>query len=360
MSHHIRSLCPVCGSTSRLQPFYGFSFLNAQPQFARFQMGEGKLTAEGEQEPFLICQDCHALTRAFVIDYDDVHDNYKIRHGAQSADEIAAHVESEFKLLSDPGYAKYRFELSIIEASLADKDASQSTLLDIGSREGVLVRALRSKGYNARIVEPTRAFTEVLESRFEVPCTTALFGPDLFPPESFDLITALHVLHRADDPSSFAAAVAKQLRPGGTFITAVSSLYDINWCYMTQQHRVIFTPSTICRLLERHGLKIQSVRPVICDGTARQFVVARKTEAPGIALPPLDKLDQLKVAAMRAEFGLLPPVRGSFAQDAVLLAAASLVAGLLGSWVVPHIARLLRVIDRRIGRPEPTAPELIS
>lgn len=356
MSHQRRTTCPICGGGS-LRQFHTFNYLSAQPQFARFQAGEGPLTAEAEREPVLICANCNALVRALIIDYDQVHNNYRARHADQDAEAIARHLESEYALLSDPGYVKYRREKAILKAALPTESRETLRILDIGSREGVLARALRAEGLDVRVVEPTSAFTSVLQARFGVPCTTALFGPELFPPESFDLISALHVLHRADDPAAFIGAAVRQLRPNGALVLAVNSLYDLSWAYMTQQHRVLYTPSSITQLLERHGLSVRSIEPVIWDGTARQIVVATKASQPSLVCPPPDDPTKMKTAVLRAEFGLLSPIRGSFAGDRFLLTLAQATVRLLGRNVVPGMARLLRMIDRRIGCPEPALPK---
>jgi len=330
-----RKICPICGG-ERLERFHAFRWLNRHAQMRGYQEGEKPLTAEGESEPLAICGDCHGLFRENVIDYEALFANYNTRSAEQPAEEVKAHLEAEHQTYLD-GNEKYVGEVAYICAHTPEG----SRILDIGSREGVIARALGGKGFDVTVIEPTEAFTSALTEHFGVKTKCGFFEKGAFPDESFDLITACNVLHRVDEVDAFISAAHDQLAEGGQVLLCTNNAYQLAHNYLTQQHRIFFTPRSVEIMLNRQGFEVADSLTVNWNGIPRLFTLAKKVSEKDVVLNDLDAPGDLTTGLLRAEFGLFPPFGMAGLHGPLLRLAASLGFG---------VGRLVRHLDRVMAK----------
>lgn len=105
---------------------------------------------------------------------------------------------------------------------------SPSTLLDIGSGNGISAIAFARTGYQVTAVEPDpgeyvgRGAIRKLIGHYQLNQLTVVdaFGESLpFPPESFDIVYVRQAMHHASDLDRFVAEAARVLRTQGLLVT---------------------------------------------------------------------------------------------------------------------------------------------
>jgi len=134
--------------------------------------------------------------------------------------------------------------------------------LDIGCGNGKFLSKLVSLGWDAQGVEFNAGAVDVCHKS-----GLRVYHGDLhsakFPAESFDLVSARHLIEHLPDPDSFMAEVARILKPGGYLqIRTPSSkalgrkLFGKYWFPNdVPRHLVLFSPDNLTHLARRHGLK---------------------------------------------------------------------------------------------------------
>ena len=95
----------------------------------------------------------------------------------------------------------------------------------------------------------------------------------------FDTVLAMHVLEHDDDALGLLRKIASFARPGGHVVIEVPNL-DCVWAkpfgkywdgWYLPYHRQHFTQQTLVRLMERGGLRVQSVHAVTVPTMGRSF-----------------------------------------------------------------------------------------
>ncbi len=167
-------------------------------------------------------------------------------------------------------------------------------LLDIGAGTGAFLYTMQQAGWKVSGIEPdagsrTRAldnYNIALQSPEKLYETTG---------ESVDVITLWHVLEHVHDIHGYMAAIKKTLKPGGTLIIAVpnytcydSRIYGKYWAaYDVPRHLWHFSPFSMKKLLNRHGLKTDLIKPMWYDSfyvsmLSEQYKTGRPAFIPGI------------------------------------------------------------------------------
>lgn len=343
--------CPICGGR-RLARFFQFDNIWCNPQFRGHQGGEDGgedfLTEEGYREWIARCDDCGALFRETTVDFDSLETCYSGK--ADDLGEYRRRISHQRTFLTDPS-KKYGAELKLV-LSVLDV-AAKPAVLDIGCREGTLALGLQDAGCTISVCEPNRFLCAVLaeDYRFETRATT--FRAGLFPPASFDMIIALEVLHRVDDPVAFLRAAWGQIKPGGHILVGTNNQYGLATNYVTQQHRTVFSAATLERVLQRSGFAMVTQRTeVLGNSVTRLLAVARKVEsAPAVApTHPIDTPWRQRAGLARVEFDITPVIA---IPDPLLYPALCLLLSIARSlpagWAY-RAAGILRVLNRALRR----------
>jgi 2-polyprenyl-3-methyl-5-hydroxy-6-metoxy-1,4-benzoquinol methylase len=127
--------------------------------------------------------------------------------------------------------------------------------------------------------------------------------------EAFDVVTMGAVLEHVHWPHRVIAAAAEALRPGGSLVVSVPNLaswgfraFGPDWWGLQLPHHLLhFTPATLTRLLEAHGLHVDRLRLLRKPGWMRRSLSA------AVRRPRLSLLRRLmlRTAKQRLVSGLL-------------------------------------------------------
>ncbi|HEY8896289.1 MAG TPA: class I SAM-dependent methyltransferase [Niastella sp.] len=149
---------------------------------------------------------------------------------------------------------------------------SMPRLLDVGCGIGSFMGHMRQHGWLVEGIEPSE------EARKKANEEYGLF---VYPPEQFfdktlgdfDIITMWHVLEHVHLLNEYMDRLKELLRPQGTLFIAVpnytsydAKAYKENWAaYDVPRHLYHFSPESMRLLLEKHGLKLKTIKPMWFD-----------------------------------------------------------------------------------------------
>lgn len=240
--------CPVCGST-HINPL---------------------LTVKDHsvsKEEFVIWQ-CSNCSLRFT---QDVPDEGSIGRYYESTDYISHSNTS--KGLVNQLYQKVRnYTLNQKAALIISETVKQGKVLDLGAGIGAFLNTMKDKGWEISGIEPDEGARQQAKNLFNIQLeeTDSL---DRFSESSFDAITLWHVMEHVHQLHDYVERLKGLLKPGGKIFIAVpnyqsldSSVYKLYWAaYDVPRHLYHFTPKTIQVLMEKHGLKVISKKPMWFD-----------------------------------------------------------------------------------------------
>lgn len=170
-----------------------------------------------------------------------------------------------------------------------------SRVVEIASNDGYLLKHFVARGIPCLGVEPAQTVAEAAEAA-GVPTLRRFWSKalaeELAEAGRVDAIIACNVLAHIPDVNGAVAGVACLLKPGGAFVIETPYVRDLvrglaaDTIY--HEHVFYYSVTSLCRLLNRHGLAISDVQhlPGIHGGSLR--VVAE--HALGRRLPTVDHL----------------------------------------------------------------------
>jgi SAM-dependent methyltransferase len=145
--------------------------------------------------------------------------------------------------------------------------SSGRSLLEIGCGDGFFLEEALKQGFDKIAgVEPSEEAIARANSSVRQHIRQSLYGPGVFPDQSFDLICAFQVFDHVPDPEALLNAAHEQLRDGGTvlfinhneqgflnrLLREASPIIDV-------EHTVLFGKKTIRRLFEKCGFQVREV-----------------------------------------------------------------------------------------------------
>jgi 2-polyprenyl-3-methyl-5-hydroxy-6-metoxy-1,4-benzoquinol methylase len=144
--------------------------------------------------------------------------------------------------------------------------------LDLGAGTGAFVHAMEKAGWNTIGFEPDEQARKRANKLYKASVYPA---NDFYqiPDGGYDAITLWHVLEHVHKLQETVQKMSRLLSPKGKVFIAVPNYtsydakhYGIHWAaYDVPRHLYHFTPQAMRVLLEKHGLKIISVRPMWFD-----------------------------------------------------------------------------------------------
>jgi ubiquinone/menaquinone biosynthesis C-methylase UbiE len=148
-----------------------------------------------------------------------------------SEDELARIYESEYsqgrnRQPSDTYHRQAGWRAEAQKAFILEHGGvslSQSRILDIGCSSGSLLRLFSDMTENLVGVEPDVAMAEAARARLPAGAEIVvdIFRPEQYPDQSFDLVTASHVLEHVPDPINFLSEMLRITRPNGAVFIEV-------------------------------------------------------------------------------------------------------------------------------------------
>lgn len=148
--------------------------------------------------------------------------------------------------------------------------AGDGKLLDYGCGSGWYAHRMRQRGWDVTGLDFSPHAAARVRDHFKIPVHVGtLPHPDVHA-ESFDAITMGAVLEHVHDPHPVIGAAAEALRPGGLLVVCVPNLASWQhryfgadcWSLELPRHLLHFTPETLRRLVEGHGLEVSELRIV--------------------------------------------------------------------------------------------------
>jgi len=136
-------------------------------------------------------------------------------------------------------------------------------LLDVGCARGYSVAVARGRGFDAWGIEPSEADARYGREVLGVPVRAGTVERAAFPADHFDAVVLWSVLEHLADARATMAAIARILRPGGVLniftpngASRAAREQGLAWAeYHRPGHAALFSPVTVGRLLEGHGLR---------------------------------------------------------------------------------------------------------
>ncbi|MDR1444873.1 MAG: class I SAM-dependent methyltransferase [Treponema sp.] len=228
--------CALCGGTSFRQ----------------------RLSCEGFS--YVRCTDCGLVQMNPQPEKSAVEDRYQTVYGKDYLSYELGNEASFLRLqelaLDDAGFPE-------IEAELRGRTPRA---LDIGCATGALLEKLRDRGWNCTGVEISPS-AEYARRERSLDVRSLPLEACKFPPGSFNLVLASHLIEHLNDPAGFTAEVRRILAPGGYFLVTTPNiagfqarLFRGRWRSAIFDHLYLFSVSTLSRLLRQEGFRVQRVR----------------------------------------------------------------------------------------------------
>ena len=151
--------------------------------------------------------------------------------------------------------------------------------LDVGCGTGILMEAMRERGWQVQGVDFTPAAVQAARARGLEVHQGTLEDAGL-PEASFDAVALWNVIEHVPDPPATAQAVARVLRPGGLVVMATPNvdaldarLFGEYWAlWEAPRHFNVFSPGSLGRVLESAGFANVTSESVV--GTWFGFVTS--------------------------------------------------------------------------------------
>lgn len=204
----------------------------------------------------------------------------------------------------------------------------QGRVLDIGCGKGAFLQAFTAlkPGWTPSGVEPSHEEAALARRHPAVEIHEGMFGDVPFAPQTFDLVTVMHVLEHVSRPDQLLRQVHATLKPGGLVFVEVPNVLDSNMFYdlLLVEHLYHFCPETLRRLLVREGFEVIGQQPSTTYGALR--IVARKSAARPKDDPPVEP-----VAGGHERWTRLWDAMGQLAETGAARAAAGRGVALFGA-----------------------------
>jgi 2-polyprenyl-3-methyl-5-hydroxy-6-metoxy-1,4-benzoquinol methylase len=249
---------------------FGCPLCNSPGKFA--YLGRDLLFDGTEKYQYMQCSQCAAVYQYPMPTPEEISGFYpedysvyrKIGHKHHSAMKLAVlRYKYGYKHLRAP----YVFRLMALLAAVFKYRESINFLpggraLDIGCGNGKFMQAMNSLGWRFEGVEFNPLAVQVCRE-----AGLKVFQGDLqagaYEGDSFDLITARHVIEHVPDPDSFVGEIARILKKGGRIVIQTPNSkalgrrwFGTNWfANDVPRHLVLFCPANLNMLAKRHGLR---------------------------------------------------------------------------------------------------------
>lgn len=241
--------CPICGSTNLQEVLTAKDY-----------------TVSGEEFVVLECANCTLRFTQDIPDAATIGPYYK-------AEAYVSHTNTSRGLINSL-YQKVRRRTLQQKRKLLQQitGLKTGTMLDVGAGTGAFVHTMKEAGWQVTGLEPDADARTVSQKDFGV----ALQPMDSFytlPNASFDAITMWHVLEHVHDLNGYIVKLKSLLKDGGRLVIAVpnytskdASAYGEQWAaYDVPRHLYHFSPKAMQTLIEKHGLKLLSHKPMWFD-----------------------------------------------------------------------------------------------
>ncbi|MBI5236607.1 MAG: class I SAM-dependent methyltransferase [Deltaproteobacteria bacterium] len=179
---------------------------------------------------------------------------------------------------------------TLIWSAMYHQWASRGSLLEVGCGSGLYLSEMRSLGWDVQGIDFDEAAVKTAASYFGLNVSCASLEAAGFKKDSFDAITANHVVEHIHDPLSLLKECWRILKPGGSLVitcpNAKSLAHGIfkDACYHLDppRHLYSFSRSNLSALAQKAGFRVSSARSTI--NSARHIhVTSRRIRETGFS-----------------------------------------------------------------------------
>jgi 2-polyprenyl-3-methyl-5-hydroxy-6-metoxy-1,4-benzoquinol methylase len=244
--HYTR--CPVCGGTT-INPL-----LTVKDH-----------SVSGEQFVIWQCSDC---SLRFT---QDVPDENAIGRYYQSPDYIS-HSNTDKGLLNKLYQKVRKYTLQQKASLIIHHTSAKGSTLDIGAGIGAFLHQMKTADWKIAGIEPDEGAREQAKKLFGINLLPTSALQEL-PQHNFDAITLWHVLEHVQSLHEYVEQLKRLLKTNGRIFIAVPNytaldahIYQNDWAaYDVPRHLYHFTPQAMQVLMQKHGLRIITKKPMWFD-----------------------------------------------------------------------------------------------
>jgi SAM-dependent methyltransferase len=199
-------------------------------------------------------------------------DAYGADYLSYELDNEAAFLNLQLLALRDAGFDELERELMTA--------SGRPRVLDAGCATGALLFHLAGRGWQTTGVEISPS-AEYARRERNLDVRSLPLEENHFPPNSFDLVLASHLIEHLNDPAAFVREARRILRPGGRFLVTTPNiagfqarLFGGGWRSAIFDHLYLFSKQTLKALLVGAGFVIEGVYTWggLAAGTAPRFI----------------------------------------------------------------------------------------
>lgn len=204
-------------------------------------------------------------------------------------------------------YAKRRCALQNIVNHIVSIKA-EGKILDVGCGDGHFLYLCAQKGLNCYGVEAIEPLASFASSMTGTQITNGNYNKEMFPENSFDIITFIQVLEHIATPIDFLETVKYHLRPNGIIVIEVPSIRSphfllYEWTGIKKfaapkwgqgviyNHFAYYSPNSLKTLIEKCGFKC-----LLCSTGRWKYKYSGVLGSVGRMIDPL--LNKLKVGGI--------------------------------------------------------------
>lgn len=214
------------------------------------------------------CRDCTIRFTQNIPDLNTIGPYYQ-------SDTYISHSDTEKGLVNKV----YKFARSYtlnwkidLVKSCLDKGLAKGKLLDIGAGTGAFLHKAFDSGWLVTGIEPDEGARKICEEKYGIQADSPekLFD---FPDGQYDAVTMWHVLEHVHQLHEYMDQVKRVLKGDGVALIALPNYtsadaahYKEHWAaYDVPRHLYHFSPPALSRLVNQHGLQVDSIEPMWLD-----------------------------------------------------------------------------------------------
>lgn len=160
----------------------------------------------------------------------------------------------------------------------------EGRLLDYGCGSGWYAARMKQLGWHVTAMDFNASSLAAVSARYRVPVIAGSLPHPKVKPGSYDAITMGCVLEHLPDPHQVVEAAVEALTPGGLLVVVVPYInswafraFGADWCGLDlPRHLLHFSPATLRRLAQMHGLEVSEVRTVARPSWLRKTMRAAR------------------------------------------------------------------------------------
>ena len=241
--------CPICKSNDLVEIFSAKDY-----------------TVSGEYFSIEKCKTCTLLFTQNVAEQNEIGRYYASENYISHSDTQVGLVNKLYHLIRKKTLQSKK---NLIEG---ETEKSNGNILDIGCGTGAFLNTMKTRGWEITGLEPDETARAKAKTFYGIEPQPSINIFNL-PYNSYDAITMWHVLEHVHQLHEYIGQLKNLLTDKGKIFIAVPNYtsydaqhYGTFWAaYDVPRHLYHFTPASMKRLVEQHGLTIKKINPMWFD-----------------------------------------------------------------------------------------------